>query len=62
LDLPNHNNRNLFFPNTVSADETREEGKALLGAFIVEEISKEEDIETPQEIREELWYVCLISL
>ncbi|XP_053405656.1 apoptosis regulator BAX-like [Mercenaria mercenaria] len=63
LDMPNDNHRNPFFDNIltapkVSAEETREEGKVLFGQFIYDEINREEDLETPEEIREEIDHLC----
>lgn len=59
LDIPNDNHNNPFFQNvlalkSVTEEETREEGKVLFGTFIAEEISKEDNLDTPEEIRQEL--------
>lgn len=61
LDIPNDNHKNPFFDKLfspkISEEETREEGRALLGKFIFEEFDKEK-IETPLEIRAEFDNLC----
>lgn len=57
LDLQNDNHKNpLFqkFRSGPSEEETIEEGKALFGRFIVDEIDREEGLVTPEEIKVEL--------
>lgn len=57
LIIENDHTKNPFFsilPRKVSEAETREEGKALLENFIAEEIDRDTEIDSPDEIVEKL--------
>lgn len=54
LDIPNDNRRNVFFSPPPTVEETRQEGRALLGRFIEEQINRDGEVDTPEEIINEL--------
>ncbi|KAL4227644.1 hypothetical protein ACF0H5_013084 [Mactra antiquata] len=56
LHITNDNHGNMFYlsPKVPTVEETREEGKALFGQFIEEEINRDGEVETPDVILNEL--------